>query len=124
MKKREREYLGMALIFSACLLVIIFIVTCIKKKNLLAAIAAVAAVDLAGGYFLLRRAKKKNNGYAFDFFDEDDYEVFDEDEATCADHAINAGFHRRKRADNAGRAAKPIYEIPVDDEATEADFAR
>ncbi len=124
MKRREREYLGIALLFSAFMLVCIFIITCIRKKNLLAAIAAVAAIDVAGGYWLLRRARKKNNGYAFDFFDEDNYEVFDDDEIESADRAIHAGFHKRQRADNAGRAARPAYEIPVDDEATEADFVR
>ncbi len=124
MRRRNREYLGIALIVSACLLVIIFIITCIKKKNVLAALAAVAAIDLVGAYYLLRRRKKKNNGYTFDFFDEDNYEIFDDEEAKTADRAIHAGFHRRKRADNASRAAQPIYEIPVDDEATEADFVK
>ena len=124
MKRKEREYLGIGLILSACLLVVIFIITCIKKKNLLAALAAVAAINVTGGYFLLRRAKKKNNGYTFDFFDEDKYEIFDEDEAKAALHAIHAGFHKRRRSDNAGKTAKRTYEIPVDDEATEDDFVR
>ena len=124
MKNKEREYLGITLILSACLMAVIFVVMCIKKKNLLAAIAAVAAINLTGGYYLLRRAKKKNNGYAFDFFDEDKYEIFDEDEVEHARRVINAGFHKRRRSDNAGKTAKVSFEIPVDDEATEEDFVR
>ena len=106
MKRRTKnEYIGAALILSAILMVIIFIITCIKKKNLLAALAAVAAMDITAGYFLIKNAHRKNNGYTFDFFDEDDYEIFDDDEADKADRAIHASFHKRKRADNAGRAA-------------------
>ena len=71
--RKERGLLGLSLIFSAFVLIIVFIITCIRKRNLLAAIAAVAAVDVAAGWWFLNRTKK-NNGYAFDFFDEDDYE--------------------------------------------------
>ena len=124
MKNKEREYFGLTLVISACIMAIIFIATCIKKKSLLAALSALATLNLVGGYYLLRRAKKKNNGYAFDFFDEDKYEIFSEEEAKAAVHAIHAGFHKRRRADNAGKHAKAIYVIPVDDEATEEDFIR
>ena len=120
----RREYLGVALILSAALMVVIFIITCIKKKNLLAAIAAVAAIDITAGYFLIKGARKKNNGYVFDLFDGEDYEVFDDDEAKNAERTIRASFNKRHSADGRGKSAKPIYEIPVDDEATEEDFVK
>ena len=121
--RKERGLLGLSLIFSAFVLIIVFIITCIRKRNLLAAIAAVAAIDVAAGWWFLNRTKK-NNGYAFDFFDEDDYEVFDEDEAKDAEKAVYASFLKRRHTENAGKTAKPIYEIPVDEEASEDDFAK
>ncbi|MBQ8388450.1 MAG: hypothetical protein IJX46_05965 [Clostridia bacterium] len=121
--RKERGFLGLSLIFSACMLVIVFIITCIKKKNLLAALAAVAAIDVAAGCWFLHRTKK-NNGYAFDFFDEDDYEIFDEEEAKDAEKAIYASFLKRRGTENAGRSAKPVYEIPVDEDASEEDFTK
>ena len=124
MKRKESQYLGIGLIISACILVVIFIGACIKKKSLLAALAAVAAANVGAGYYLLRRAQKKNNGYAFDFFDEDNYEIFDDEEAKRADSHIHATYHKRRRSDSEGRAAKPTYEIPVDEDATEEDFVR
>lgn len=128
MKKKnelnKREYAGGALILSALLMVIIFVITCIKKKNLLAAFAAVAAMDFTVGYFLIKNARKRNNGYMFDLFDGEDYEVFDEDEAANADRTIRASFNKRHSAEARGRNVKPAYEIPVDDEATEEDFVK
>ncbi len=120
----KREYVGVALILSAALMVVIFIITCIKKKNLLAALAAVAAMDITAGYFLIKNARKKNNGYMFDLFDEEDYEVFDEDEAADAEHKIRASFNKRHGAEGRGASVKPAYEIPVDEDATEEDFIK
>ena len=60
----------------------------------------------------------------FDFFDENDYEVFDDDEAARADRAVHAGLYGKHDAEEQGRTAKPTYEIPVDIETTEADFIK
>ena len=120
--KKKRDYLGLTLLVSAFVLTIVFIVTCIKKKNVLAALAAVAAVNAVGGWWVLRC--NRHGGYFFDFFDENNYEVFDEDEAEHARHAVRAGLHKKHDISECGVTSQPVYEIPVDDETTEEDFAK
>ena len=124
MKKKKCDYIGLSLIVSAVILTLVFIAACIKKKSILAAFSAVAAVNLAGCWCFLTHNRKKNGGHFFDFFDESKYEIFDKEELEHAARAIRAGFCKKHITDECGRTAKPIYEIPVDEETTEADFAK
>jgi len=112
--KKKRDYLGITLLVSAFVLTVVFIVTCIKKKNILAAIAAVAAVNAVGGSWVLRC--NRHGGNFFDFFDENHCEAFEQDKAHKA--------IRAQRLAECGYVNIPVYEIPVDDETTEADFAK
>ena len=122
MRKDKYDYLGISLLFSAFLLTVVFLLTCIKKKNFLAALAAVAAIDAVGGWWLIKHQKKKNGGYLFDFFDENSYEVYDDDEVIKAGYAVNAALHKCREIDAECKNAVPLYEIPIDDESTEEDF--
>ena len=79
----------------------------------MAAIAAVAAVDAVGGWWILRM--NRNGKALFDFFDENNYEVFEEDKTHKA--------IREQRLAECG-CVMNAYEIPVDDETTEADFVK
>ena len=124
MKKKKCDYIGLSLIVSAVILTLVFIVACIKKKSLLAALSAVAAANAAGCLCFLNHKRKKNGGHFFDFFDESKYEIFDKEELEHAARAIRASFCKNRVTDECGRTAKPIYEIPVDEETTEADFVR
>ena len=124
MKKKKCDYIGLSLIVSAVILTLVFIVACIKKKSLLAALSAVAAANAAGCWCFLNHKRKKNGGHFFDFFDESKYEIFDKEELEHAARAIRASFCKKRVTDECGRTAKPIYEIPVDEETTEADFVR
>lgn len=122
MRKDKYDYLGISLLFSAFLLTVIFLITCIRKKNLLAALAAVAAIDAVGGWWLIRSRKKRNGGYLFDFFDENNYEVYDDDEVASAGHAVNASLHKCRDIDAECKNMTSVYEIPIDEETTEEDF--
>ena len=124
MKQKKCDYIGLSLIASIVVLIVVFLVTCIKKKSFLAALSAVAAVNVVGCLWLLKHNRKKNGGHFFDFFDESKYEIFDKEELEHAARAIRAGFCKKRVTDECGRTAKPIYEIPVDEETTEADFAK
>ena len=124
MKSKKRDYLGLSLLFSAVVSTFVFLIACIRKKSFLSAFAAVVAVNSAGCLWLLKHRRKKNGGHFFDFFDESKYEVFDEEEVKRADAVVRAGFCKKCVTDEGGRTSKPIYEIPVDDETTEADFVK
>ena len=124
MKSSKRDYLGLSLLVSAVVATFVFLIACVKRKSFLSALAAVVAVNSSGCLWLLKHRRKKNGGHFFDFFDESKYEVFDEEEAEHAGKAVRAGFCKKHITDECGRTAKPIYEIPVDDETTEADFVK
>lgn len=124
MKQKKCDYIGLSIIASAVILTLVFIIACIKKKSLLAAFAAVAAANATGCWFYLTHNRKKNGGHFFDFFDESKYEVFDKEELEYAAKAIRECFCKNRVTDESGRTAKSIYEIPVDEETTEADFAK
>ncbi len=116
--KKKRDYLGFTLLASAVVMTVVFIATCIRKKNFLAAIAAVAAVNAVGGWWILRI--NRHGGYLFDFFDENNYEATDEEKAENAARAAS----KKCGIDECGVVTKPVYEIPVDEETTEADFTK
>ena len=127
MLKRSKLYIGISLIASALTLVITFIVLCVKKKNIGKAMLAVAAIEGVGGAALVlsylddesllspcRGIFKKNS--SFEFFDDaeaDDTgkiaraELCDDDIASISESELQY---------------KLDFEIPRDEEATEADF--
>ena len=120
--KKKRDYLGLTLLISAFVLFIVFIVTCIKKRNLLAAIAAVAAANAIGGWWVLRC--NRYDGCMFDFFDENHCEAFETSDSSRKRKSKRAEYDIYRDITTGGDAEIPIYEIPVDEETTEADFVK
>ncbi len=110
MKRNGRDYLGLSLFLTAITLTVAFIVMCIKKRNLPAALAGLAALYATGGLWLVSERRYQK------------CEVCD-----CFEGVVKESSKKNKAADHKLTHRKdslPIYEIPVDDEATEEDFAR
>ena len=105
--KKTRLFVGIALVVQAISFAIMFIILCAKKKSIAAAFLAVAAMEgCAGGYLLWQYKQDMNeldSEFGHDFFGDEDFD-FDED-------AVSADLF----GDDAD-------DIPVDTEASEADF--
>ena len=107
--KKTRLYVGIALVVQAVSFAIMFIILCAKKKSIAAAFLAVAAMEgCAGGYLLWQYKedmKELDGDFGADFFGDDEFDF--------GDDAISADLF----GDDEGGE-----EIPVDTEASEADF--
>ena len=105
--KKTRLYVGITLIVQAISFVFMFILLCAKKKSIAAAFLAVAAMEgCAGGYLLWQYKQDMNeldDGFGSDFFGDEEFD-FDDD-------AVSADLFGDEEE-----------EIPVDTEASEADF--
>lgn len=122
-KKQSERILAISLLVAAFSMLTVFITVCLRRKSLSKALLAVAAMEGAIGTFILwkqtweecRAAQPKYS------FDNGDLELFDEDEAEAVSDHVSEVLSKTTAADR-GSSAKPLFTIPVDDEATEADF--
>ena len=122
-KKQSERILAISLFVAAFSMLTVFVTVCIRRKSLAKALLAVAAMEGAVGTFILwrqnweaRRAARPKYS-----FDDADAELFDEDEAEAVSDHVSEVLSKSMAADR-NSAAKPLFTIPVDDEATEADF--
>ena len=110
MLKKTRLYVGISLIVQAFSCLFMFLILCTKKKSIASAFLAVAAMNGVAGAYLLYQHKSEIED-EFDpsrYFDDDDDFVFD-------DTMINSDVY----GDEKGSVT---FDIPTDDEASEADF--
>ena len=111
MKRNGRDYLGLSLFLTAITLTVAFIVMCIKKRNLPAALAGLATLYATGGLWLVSERRYQK------------CEVCD-----CFEGGLKEKKGKKnKEADHKLTHRKdslPIFDIPVDVETTEEDFAR
>ncbi len=111
MLKKTRLYVGISLIVQAFTCLFMFLILCAKKKSVASAFLAVAAMNGVAGVYLLYQHKTEAEAQ-FDpsrYFDDDEKDfIFD-------DSMINSDVY----GDETGSIT---FDIPVDDEATEADF--
>ncbi len=111
MKKARYDYVGFSLFVTIVALIIVFIITCLKKRNFVAALTAVTTLYATGALWYLNGDRQSIVGrYCFDEGDKV------RRRKKKAKDTITELTHRRD--------SLPINEIPVDDETTEADFAR
>lgn len=109
MIKKTRFYVGISLVVQAFSFLIMFLILCTKKKSIAAAFLAVAAMEGVCGAYLLYQEKEENAQAEFnaeDYFASDDFN-FD-------DSMINADIY--------GTDGELNDDVPVDEEASEADF--
>ena len=110
MLKKTRLYVGISLIVQAFSCLIMFLILCTKKKSVASAFLAVAAMNGVAGAYLLYQHKSELKEEEFDpscYFEDEDFD-FD-------DSMINGDIY----GDDEGKVS---FEIPTDDEASEADF--
>ncbi len=109
MIKKTRLFVGIALVVQAVSFLFMFLILCTKKKSIAAAFLAVAAMEgLSGAYLLYQEKTDREEEDAFDpsvYFGDEEFD-FD-------DSMINADVYGKGTLDG---------DVPVDDEATEADF--
>ena len=110
MKRNGRDYLGLSLFLTAITLTVAFIVMCIKKRNLPAALAGLAALYATGGLWFVSERRYQKCEIC---------ECFEESLKESSKNSKALAHKLTHRKDSL-----PIYEIPVDDETTEEDFAR
>ncbi len=122
-KKQSKHVLAISLIVAAFSILFVFVSVCVRKKSLTRALLAVAAMEGALGTFLLwqqsledRRAARPRFA-----FDGPNNELFDEDELDVVEDHLDEVLGGTDAGDREV-AGKPIYSIPVDEEASEADF--
>lgn len=111
--RKQRDTLGLGMLVSAVGLVITFIVLSCRKRSVLAAFAAMALAEGSLAYLLLTDPdprKVRRDG-------ED--ELFTEAECREADAHIRQTLRGKQEAE---AARKVLKEIPMDEDATEADF--
>ena len=121
--EKQKQIVGISLIFSAISLTFSLLVLCFKKKSLLSAVLALAAAEGIVGLSLIKDldlpcCKKKEDELEEE---EEPTELFDDEDLAYAESVIGAELSQR----NDGEAptcpnAKRV--IPTDDEASEADF--
>ena len=118
MNKRTKFFIGVALIISAISTTLTFISLCFKKKSALAALAALATAEGIIGLSLIEdnnlicRKKAK---------EVDDSELFGDEDIDLAMSGIDAELTYKNDGEGAG-TSHIRYEIPKDEEASEADF--
>ena len=127
MLKRSKLYIGISLVASALTLVLTFIVLCIKKKNIGKAILAIAALEGSIGAALILSHLDDENKLSpcKGIFKEDkNFEFFDDAEAEDTDKIVSSelGDDEIVPADEGELKYKLNFEIPRDEDATEADF--
>lgn len=122
-KKQSEQVLAISLLVAAFSMLTVFITVCIRRKSLAKALLAVAAMEGAVGTFILWRQnlEVRRAGKPKISFDDSDTELFDEDEAEIVSDHVSEVLGKNSAADRYP-SAKPLFTIPVDDEATEADF--
>lgn len=109
--KNTKLYVGISLVVQAFSCLIMFLILCTKKKSIASAFLAVAAMNGAAGAYLILQHKAELRASDFDpsrYYD-------DEEEFTFDDSMINSEIY----GDENGALT---IDIPVDDEASEADF--
>ena len=120
--RRQKETVGLSMVFSAITLMISFIVMAVRRRSILAALAAVAAAEGVAGYLLLtdpKPAKSRKRSKSGKGTDKEEEELFDEEECREAD----AHMRRVLGGKHGGEVApRVLREIPRDEDATEADF--
>ena len=120
-KKQSERILAISLFVAAFSMLTVFVTVCIRRKSLAKALLAVAAMEGAVGTFILWRQNWEERRAARPKYSFDDAELFDEDEADAVSDHVSEVLSKSMAADR-NSAAKPLFTIPVDDEATEADF--
>ena len=122
-KKQSERILAISLLVAAFSMLTVFITVCIRRKSLAKALLDVAAMEGAAGTFILWRQNWETRRAARPklSFDDTDAELFDEDEAEIVSDHVSEVLSKSTAADR-NPAARPLFTIPVDDEATEADF--
>ena len=112
MIKKTRLYVGISLVVQAFSCLFMFLILCTKKKSIAAAFLSVAAMNgVAGAYLLYQHKAELEEEENFDpsrYFDVDDDFTFD-------DSMINSDVYGSDDGDVS-------FDVPTDDEATEADF--
>ncbi len=118
MNKRTKFFIGVTLIISAITTTVTFISLCFKKKSALAALAALATAEGIIGLALIEennlicRKKAKET---------DDSELFDDEDIDLAMSGIDAELTYKNDGEGAG-VPHIRFEVPKDEEASEADF--
>ncbi len=121
-QKQTKQMLAVSMIVAAFSMLFVFLSVSIRKKSLTKALLAVAAMEGAVGAFLLWQQSFEDRRSALPrfAFDGPNNELFDDEEIDAVeDHMdeVLGGY-----AGDREPAGKPIFTIPVDDEASEADF--
>lgn len=120
-KKQTNQVVAISLIVAAASMIVVFLSVCIRRKSLSKALLAVAAMEGTLGALLLAREhleERRANAPRF-AFDGPDEEMLDETDLDAVEDHLDevlSGVADREPA------AKPIFTIPVDEEATVADF--
>ncbi len=127
MLKRSKLYIGISLVASAVTLVVTFIVLCIKKKNIGKALLAIAALEGGVGAALILSHLDDENKLSpcRGIFREDkNFEFFDDDEVGDTNKIVSFELEDNETVsyDESELKYKLKFEIPRDEEATEADF--
>ena len=126
MQKKSKLYIGISLVASAITLTATFIVLCIKKKNVGKAILAIAAIESGVGAAMILSHLEDENKLSpcrGIFKESDNYEFFDDAEADNTDKIVNSELDESEEALDEGELKYKLkFEIPRDEEATEADF--
>ena len=111
--RKQRDTLGLGMLISAVGLVITFIVLSCRKRSVLAALAAMALAEGSLAYLLLTdpdpRIVKKNG----------EEELFTDEECREVDARIRQTLRGKSEVE---ATRKVLKEIPMDEDATEADF--
>ena len=122
-KKQSKQVLAISLIVAAVSMTAVFLSVCIRKKSLTKALLAVAAIEGALGALLLwQQDLEERRAAAPRFaFDGPNDELFDEAEADEVEDHMGEVLGSQTATDREP-AGKPIFTIPVDEEASVADF--
>ena len=122
-KKQSEQIMAISLLVAAVSMVTVFITVCVRRKSLAKALLAVAAMEGAIGTFILWRqsAEERRSARPKFSFDGPNAELFDEEEAGEVENHVNEVLSNGIVTEH-GPSAKPLFTIPVDEDATEADF--
>ena len=122
--QKIRAFAGITMLLSAASLVVTFVVLACKKRSLMKALLALAVAQGVAGACLL--ADNDEDGYVLPDgtgVDDEQDEVFTAEETVAANAHIRSVLHG-KGGDNVPASPRMRREVPRDEEATEADFAK
>ena len=93
------------------------------KKALITTAVSIGSVaaTLVGLKYLLKYLRKLKNGYLFDFFDREKYDIIE----NGSDDRLDSGIREELKmniGDEEETGHKPLNSVPLDEEASERDF--